>query len=278
MNIVVSGLDVVIYPSLDGMNYKSDCQLKVDDYIFPQEWGIDDWDRVKMNSVICFTGKFELSGKVVDSFFKEEPYIVLSDVTFRGKEQHLVTPEHLECFGYYFIKEESFKRVKVKPLWLFPPDFEFTWETYKTIKDVGNWHPFRPLSLAEIRKCIWICYPDEVSWNKSQWIELIEQGYFALSLEVRRVHNALRMADKIYSNGWPKVEQEFLALWFNLDLESTQWIWALPGSIIADRIGLYGIYISKDEFEPKTLLRKLLHPNIEPFYKAKSLYGTNSPA
>jgi len=277
MNIVVSGLNAVIYPSLDGMNYKSNCQFKIDDYVFPQEWGIDDWDRVRMNSIICFTtNEFKLIGRVVDFSFEEEPYITLADACIEGKEKHLVTPEHLDSFGYYFIKD--LKQAKVKPLWLFPEDFEFSWETYKAIKDVfGNWHPFRPLSLAEVRKCVWIAYPDEVSWDKFQLVELIERGYFALSLQVKRVHNALRMANEIYSNGWPKVEQEFLALWFNL--EDTQWIWALPGSIIADRIGLYGIYLSKDEFEEKTLLlRKLLQPNIEPFYEAFSLYGTNSPA
>jgi len=104
------------------------------------------------------------------------------------------------------------------------------------------------------------------------------RGSFILPCEIRKIHDALKLASRLKTNGWPVEEEpegespkepEILNLWF--DLAAQKWIWLRPDSMLEDELGLACAQFTKDELEQDVacVALKLLFPAKQPFFSVK---------
>jgi len=74
-------------------------------------------------------------------------------------------------------------------------------KAYQVIHYVLNyngWKPYYPLSVIELWFCVWVTCNKARHADLDQLNNLIEQGYFVVPGEVKRLHNALRYIHNLY--------------------------------------------------------------------------------
>jgi hypothetical protein len=62
----------------------------------------------------------------------------------------------------------------------------------------NGWKPYKPLSVSELWKCVWICCNKARHAEIDELVSLIEQGYFYVPHEIRYAHDILRSIDEEY--------------------------------------------------------------------------------
>jgi len=287
--ILVNGLHLYLSPSLEGETLREGTVLSVNGNPLPDRWVEADWQVIEVGSKVEFLYHvcFRLSGIVAEFSWNksggEVPFIRLTDGTFQGSLKELETGS-LGRYGSFTVL--SYEDAWVEPEWLFQRGVSVSWSAYKSILEyLGEWVPFRPLSLAEIWQCVRYAADCYFPWSPGNLFEALgKQAHFALPPEVREIHDALRLADAIKEHGWPIDEEgeesqegelEILNLWF--DLESQRWIWLRPDSLFEDRLGLACSPFTRRELEAdvSSIALKLLFPSQEPFFTVKGQVFTS---
>jgi len=61
-----------------------------------------------------------------------------------------------------------------------------------------GFRPFKPLTLVELWFCVWVTCNKARYAEPDELVALIEQGYFVIPGEVKRIHNTLRYLHNLY--------------------------------------------------------------------------------
>jgi hypothetical protein len=290
--IRIKGLLLRLVPTLEGETFREGQTFAIDGQPLPEKWSRADWEKLEVGSKVEFSYHvcYRISGVVSaiswDTWSKESPYVRCTEGEFEGKPREL---ERGSMGRYGSFEVLSFDKALVEPEWLFPKGITVPWGVYQSIiSSLDGWEPFRQLSLTEVWQSVKYATDRCLTWSFGTLLEALqEEGNFGLPSEVRRVHNALKLAAKIKEHGWPledeeespkPQEPELLNLWF--DLESQKWIWLRPDSLFEDKLGLACAQFSREELESDipSLALKLLFPVREPFFSVngqvfESTYG-----
>ena len=62
----------------------------------------------------------------------------------------------------------------------------------------NGFRPFKPLTLVELWFCVWVTCNKARHSEPDELVSLIEQGYFVIPGEVKRIHNTLRYLHNLY--------------------------------------------------------------------------------
>jgi hypothetical protein len=287
--VLINGLHLYLSPVLEGETFQEGTVLSVDGKPLPDKWVETDWHSIGVGSRVEFIYHvcFRLSGVVAEFNWSqsggEVPFIRLVEGDFEGTLKEL---ERGSLGRYGAFQVLSYEEAWVEPKWLFQGGISVSWSAYKSILEyLGDWAPFKPLSLAEVWQCV--CYAADVylEWSPENLFEALgKQGHFALPTELREIHSALRLADAIKEHGWPLDDEreeaqeerpEILNLWF--DLESQRWIWLRPNSLFEDRLGLSCTSFTRQDLgtDVSSIAIKLLFPTMEPFFTVKGQVFTS---
>ena len=287
--VSIKRLDFRIFPTLEGETFREGISLVLNGRPFPDKWSQADWEEVEPGAKLEFIYHvcYRLEGVVTEVDWENQngkaPYFRIVNGEFQGNPKHL---ERGSLGRYGRFEVVTYRWAKVEPEWLFQKGVSIPWSVYQSILGyLGEWTPFKPLSLAEIWQCV--CYAADVylEWSPEKLFEALgEQGHFALPTELREIHSALRLADAIKEHGWPlddgreeaqEERPEILNLWF--DLESQRWIWLRPNSLFEDRLGLSCTSFNRQDLETdvSSIAIKLLLPTMEPFFTVKGQVFTS---
>jgi len=291
-HILVRRLDFQIFPVLEGEAFQDGQSLLLNGRPFPDKWTREDWERIEPGVKLEFHYHvcYRLEGIVTEVNWESQggkkPFLQLLNGEFQGKAREL---ERGSLGRYGDFRVLSYQWAKVQAEWLFPGQIQIPWKVYQSILTYLNgWEPFRQLSVTEVWQCVKYAADRYITWSFNALLEALqEEGNFALPCEVRRVHDALKLAAKIKEHGWPLEEEpeeeespvpQILNLWF--DLERQRWLWVSPDSVFEDELGLACAQFSREELEGDihSLAIKLLLPVREPFFSIKgqvfeSTYG-----
>jgi hypothetical protein len=287
--VLINGLHLYLSPVLEGETFREGTVLSVNGKPLPDKWVEADWQAIEVGSRVEFTYHvcFGLSGVVAEFNWSqsggEVPFIRLVEGCFDGSLKEL---ERGSLGRYGAFQVLSYEEAWVEPKWLFQGGVSVSWSAYKSILEyLGEWTPFKPLSLAGIWQCVRYAADVYLEWSPENLLEALgRQGHFALPTELRKTHDALKLADAIKEHGWPlddegeepqESQTEILNLWF--DLDSRKWIWLRPNSLFEDRLGLSCVPFTRQELEGDvaSIALKLLFPDREPFFTVKGQVFTS---
>jgi hypothetical protein len=282
-HVLVKRLDFRIFPNLEGEVCQDGKSLFLNGRSFPDKWSQADWEEVEPGAkleFICHVS-YRLEGVVTEVDWENQngkaPYLRIVNGEFQGNPKQL---EKGSLGRYGRFEVVTYRWAKVEPDWLFPDGVVLPWEVYQSIlAHLGGWRPFRQLSLSELWACVKYGVDCPISWSFESLIAALSvEGNFALPSEIRKVHDALKLASRLKEHGWPLEEKEaeeapkepeILNLWF--DLERQKWLWISPDSLFEDQLGLSCAQFSREELESDipSLALKLLFPVREPFFSVR---------
>jgi hypothetical protein len=272
-----------LFPTLEGDAFRQGHSFFIEGNPLPEKWTQSDWHRVEVGTKIEFTChvSWRLSGIVSevswDTWGGRVPFFRVMDGEFQGDPKEL---EKGSLRGYGSFEVLTYADATVEPCWLFPKGVVIPWKVYQSVLAyLDGWEPFRQLSLSEIWQCVKYAVDCRISWSFENLLSALSvEGNFALPWELRRTHDALKLASKLKECGWPledeeeslePEEPEILNLWF--DLGSQRWLWLRPDSLFEDKLGLSCAQLTKEELEQDVafLALRLLFPVKEPFFSLK---------
>jgi len=239
--------------------------------------------RVEFTYHVCF----RLSGVVAEFSWSrsggEVPFIRLKEGVFQGSLKELERGS-LGRYGRFTVL--SYDEAWVSPEWLFQRGLSVSWSVYQSILEcLGEWVPYKPLSLSEVWQCVRYAADIYLPWSRKNLFEALgRQGHFALPTELRKIHDALKLADALKDHGWPIDDEgeesqeghlEILNLWF--DLDNAKWLWLKPDSLVDDKLGLACCPFTRQELEADvaSIALKLLFPAREPFFSVRGQVFTS---
>ena len=281
--VLVRRLDFRIFPNLEGEVSQDGKSLFLNGSPFPDKWFQAHWEEVEPGTkleFICHVS-YRLEGVVTEVDWEngngKRPYLRIVNGEFQGNQKEL----EKGCLGRYGRFEVvTYRWATVEPDWLFPGGVVLPWEVYQSIlAHLGGWRPFRRLSLSELWACIKYGVDCRISWSFENLISALSvKGNFTFPSEIRRVHDALKLASRLKQYGWPleegeaeegPKEPEILNLWF--DLERQKWLWISPDSLFEDELGLSCAQFCREELDQdvSSLALKLLFPAKEPFFSVR---------
>jgi hypothetical protein len=281
--ILVKGLLFQFFPAPEGETFREGKSFFINGKPLPNKWSLSDWQEVEVGSRVeyCCHVAYRVGGVVSEvsweASFGKVPYLRVTEGQFQGNQRELEKGS-LGPFGTFEVL--TYEGATVEPEWLFPKGTEISWRVYQSILAyLGDWKPFRQLSLSELWGCVKYAVDYRLSWSPENLITALSvEGNFALPCEVRKVHDALRLASRIKEDGWPEEEPEegsleeepkILNLWF--DLATQRYLWVAPDSVFQDEIGLACAQFCREELsqDVSSLALKLLFPAKEPFFSVK---------
>lgn len=282
-HVLVKRLDFLIFPNLEGETFQEGQSLFLNGRLFPDKWSQADWEEVEPGAKLEFIYhvSYRLEGVVTEVDWEgvngKGPFLRIVNGEFQGNPKQL---EKGSLGRYGRFQVVTYRWAKVEPDWLFPKGVVVPWEVYQSILAyLGDWRPFRQLSLSELWACVKYAVDCRLSWSFENLIAALSvDGNFALPSEVRKVHDALKLASRLKEHGWPLEEEpeedspkepEILNLWF--DLATQRWLWISPDSLFEDELGLACAQFTRDELEQDVafLALKLLLPAKESFFSVK---------
>jgi len=282
-HVLVKRLDFRIFPNLEGETFQEGQSLFLNGRLFPDKWSQADWEEVEPGAKLEFIYhvSYRLEGVVTEVDWEgvngKGPFLRIVNGEFQGNPKQL---EKGSLGRYGRFQVVTYRWAKVEPDWLFPKGVVVPWEVYQSILAyLGDWRPFRQLSLSELWACVKYAVDCRLSWSFENLIAALSvDGNFALPSEVRKVHDALKLASRLKEHGWPLEEEpeedspkepEILNLWF--DLATQRWLWISPDSVFEDELGLACAQFTRDELEQDVafLALKLLLPAKESFFSVK---------
>jgi len=292
--VLVKGLLFQVFPTLEGQAFQDGKSFLIDGEPLPDEWTQSDWKRANVGSRIEFVChvSWRLSGVVsevsLETWVGKRPFLRVMEGEFEGDPDEL---EKSSLGSYGDFQVITYHSALVEPYWLLPKGIELPWKVYQSILlHMGDWRPFRPLTLSELWQCVKYASDSYLPWSRDNLKEaLSEEGNFAIPTEIRDIHNALRLASALKEDGWPvdvegekpDGEQEILNLWF--DLDSRKWLWLKPDSLVSENIGLSCCHFTRKELEQDdihSIAIKLLFPVLGPFFSlcGQVFESTSGPA
>jgi len=282
-HVLVRRLDFRIFPNLEGEVFQDGKSLFLNGRPFPNKWSQADWEEVEPGAKIEFVChvSYRLEGVVTEVDWEgvngKDPFLRIVSGEFQGNSKEL---EKGSLGRYGRFQVVTYRWAKVEPEWLFPKGVLLPWEVYQSIlANLGGWQPFRRLSLSELWACIKYAVDSPISWSFENLIAALSvEGNFALPCEIRKTHDALKLASRLKEHGWPleqeteedsPKEPEILNLWF--DLERQKWLWISPDSLFEDELGLSCAQFCREELDQdvSSLALKLLFPAKEPFFSVR---------
>lgn len=282
-HVLVKRLDFLIFPNLEGETFQEGQSLFLNGRLFPDKWSQADWEEVEPGAKLEFIYhvSYRLEGVVTEVDWEgvngKGPFLRIVNGEFQGNPKQL---EKGSLGRYGRFQVVTYRWAKVEPDWLFPKGVVVPWEVYQSILAyLGDWRPFRQLSLSELWACVKYAVDCRLSWSFENLIAALSvDGNFAIPSEVRKVHDALKLASRLKEHGWPLEEEpeedspkepEILNLWF--DLATQRWLWISPDSLFEDELGLACAQFTRDELEQDVafLALKLLLPAKESFFSVK---------
>jgi hypothetical protein len=290
-HVLVTRLDFRIFPNLEGETFQDGKSLFLNGSLFPEKWSQADWEEVEPGAkleFICHVS-YRLEGVVTEVDWDNQngsaPYLRIVNGEFQGNARELERGS-LGRFGRFQVV--TYRWAKVEPDWLFPKGVVIPWEVYQSILAyLGGWRPFRQLSLSELWACVKYAVDCRISWSFENLLTALSvEGNFALPHEVRKVHDALKLASHLKEYGWPIDEEEeslegqepeILNLWFDSSFQ--RWVWVAPDSLFEDKVGLSCAQFTRKELEQDLafVALKLLFPAKEPFFSIKGqVFGSTS--
>jgi hypothetical protein len=282
-HVLVKRLHFRIFPTLDGETFQDGTSLFVNGRQFPERWSREDWEEVEPGTRLEFIYhvSYRLGGVVTEVDWEgldgKNPFLQIVDGEFQGSTREL---ERGSMGRYGRFQVLTYQWAKVEPDWILPKDIAIPWKVYQSILTyLDGWEPFQQLSLSELWQCVKHAVDCPISWSFENLLNALSvEGNFVLPPELRRTHDALRLASRIKERGWPLEEEEespeprapeILNLWF--DLAGQSWLWVAPDSVFEDMLGLSCAQFTKGELDQEVpfLALKLLFPSKEPFFSVK---------
>ena len=277
--VSVRGLRLKLFPVLEGQGLEPERngrQLLIDNVPLGDNWVHLDWQPAKPGARIEFTWVGGRLGGTVSEPRWFEGYIELVEGEFHGPERFL---QGSSLGRWATFSVVSYDDAVVEPRWLFPKEIALPWWVYQTILTyLDGWEPFRPFTIAELWSCVRYAVGCHISWSFERLTAALSvEGNFALPDDLKRVHNALKLASRLKEQGWPlendegEEKDDLMNLWF--DLETCRWLWLKPDSLFEDRLGLCSVPFTLEEFKQDFSLVaiKLLFPTTEPFFSVRGL-------